>query len=462
MAWAIDQVGTTVPTEVAVSLIQNTVSAAELPSNAVEPPPLVRAALARYFARGQTACSTDEMSTFLNDPHSDVRLAAIAGLNAALDREATHSIHQIDADLIAKQLKSDCPAVRAQAAVAMIRHHGGQADVEHFGDDPDARVRFRVAESLAEDTEGASQLLQRFQTDPHPHVRAAALTESAAVVLFENPIEETSWHVLSRAANLARVPFWKLEPESPWRPKIESPKDARELTIPAGSAEQMRRLGPAGIEVSRIGLSGHYGLPQEGFKEAIEAGINLMFWEPNYHSMTEFAAILSRRSKERIHFVAGTFEADPKRIRKDAERALRRMRIDQLALFLLFWVRSWQRIDDEVRKTLDDLQQSGQVAMVGLSTHSRPFAIEAMESGWNPLMVRHSAAHRGAEQKVLPLAAEQGTGVYHVQCHLLWPPVERRGRVTIARYADGLLSIFTGTTGCDRMLDGTSHGRAVA
>src|SRR5262249_37652862 len=36
----------------------------------------------------------------------------------------------------------------------------------------------------------------------------------------------------------------------------------------------------------------------------------------------------------------------------------------------------------------------------------RPLAVEAMAQGWNPLMVRHSAAHRGAETQVFPHAVE--------------------------------------------------------
>jgi hypothetical protein len=34
-----------------------------------------------------------------------------------------------------------------------------------------------------------------------------------------------------------------------------------------------------------------------------------------------------------------------------------------------------------------------------------------MEAGWDPVMVRHSAAHRGAEAAVLPRAAELGVSV---------------------------------------------------
>jgi aryl-alcohol dehydrogenase-like predicted oxidoreductase len=163
--------------------------------------------------------------------------------------------------------------------------------------------------------------------------------------------------------------------------------------------------------VARVGVSGHYGLPVEGVAQAAAAGVNLFFWEPNYQTLTEFAARLSARDRAALHFVGGTFEADGKRVERDAERALRLLKVDRLALFLLFWVRSWDRVALDVRAALERLRRAGKVASFGLSTHSRALAVEAIEAGWDPVMVRHSAAHRGAEQAVFPHARARGTGV---------------------------------------------------
>jgi predicted aldo/keto reductase-like oxidoreductase len=57
------------------------------------------------------------------------------------------------------------------------------------------------------------------------------------------------------------------------------------------------------------------------------------------------------------------------------------------------------------------LQHEGLIGMAGLSTHSRPLAVEAIAGGWNPVMVRHSAAHRGAETQVFPHAQAAGTSI---------------------------------------------------
>jgi aryl-alcohol dehydrogenase-like predicted oxidoreductase len=162
--------------------------------------------------------------------------------------------------------------------------------------------------------------------------------------------------------------------------------------------------------VAPLGLSGHYGLPVEGFARAAEAGVNLFFWEPSYQTLTEFLTRLGG-ARNALHLVAGTFEADGQRVRRDAERALRATKVERLALFLLFWVRSWARVTPDVREALERLKAEGKVSAFGLSTHSRSLAVEALEAGWVPVMVRHSAAHRGAEERILPRAAALGVGL---------------------------------------------------
>jgi aryl-alcohol dehydrogenase-like predicted oxidoreductase len=177
------------------------------------------------------------------------------------------------------------------------------------------------------------------------------------------------------------------------------------------ASDRVRLLGPDQVAISPMGISGHYGLPVEGFVRAYDSGVNLMFWEPNYGSMNECFTRLTPRDRRAIHVIAGTFEATGPRVQRDAELALRMLRIERLALFLIFWVQSWDRITPDVRLALETLKSSGKIAAFGLSTHSRSLALEAIDAGWDPVMVRHSAAHRGAEQHVFPRAVERGTSL---------------------------------------------------
>jgi len=61
-----------------------------------------------------------------------------------------------------------------------------------------------------------------------------------------------------------------------------------------------RPLGQTGLQLSPLGLSGHYGLPEEGFAHALDAGVNLFFWEPNYNTQTRFFQALSPHDPEQL------------------------------------------------------------------------------------------------------------------------------------------------------------------
>jgi hypothetical protein len=278
----------------------------------------------------------------------------------------------------------------------------------------------------ARPTASVASPLACLQHDDHPAVRAAALTPDRARELVDDPTRETSWTVLERAARLQRVPFARLEPQPPWSPGPMATPPEDPIDAVSGPPTRARRLGQGGPAVSPLGLSGHYGLPVEGFVRAFEAGVNLMFWEPGYDTMTRFVTRLSPPGRAAIHFVAGTFEADGDRVRRDAERALRSLGVEQLAVFLLFWVRSWARVSDDVLAALEALRDAGKVASFGLSTHQRGLAVEALEQGWDPVMVRHSAAHRKAEAEIFPRAAALGAGLitFNATCYgrLLGPP----------------------------------------
>jgi hypothetical protein len=210
---------------------------------------------------------------------------------------------------------------------------------------------------------------------------------------------------------MAKVPAWRLDPSPLWLPPKVGLSLPEPLSVTPGAPPNPRPLGPDGLVVPPVGLSGHYGLPVEGFAHAIQRGLNLLFWEPNYQTLTAFSSRLSPSTRRQLRFLAGTFEATPQRLLADVERALRTLRIEQVALFMVFWVRGWSRITPEMRSMLERLKREGKVGTFGLSTHDRGLAVEAINGGWNPVMVRHSLAHRGSETAVFPHAIQRGTSI---------------------------------------------------
>ncbi len=264
-----------------------------------------------------------------------------------------------------------------------------------------------------------SRTSERQPDDVPDHVRRAReLTKEQAEALWQQPEYESSWRVLRRAAELLDRPLDEIAPTPSWGRQAIRASDIREDTpspllhwhLPPVPAS-VRLLGRTGLAVSPLGLSGRYSLPERGFREAMDAGVNLFFWEPGYHTQTRVWQRLPSAMKERLVVVAGSFQADARLIRRDLESALRTLRIERLAVFLLFWVRSPGRLDEETLEELERMRQKGLVQAVGLSTHLRPLAVQALRDGYPVLMVRHSLAHPGAEEELLPLAHELDAGV---------------------------------------------------
>src|SRR5262249_12996612 len=65
-------------------------------------------------------------------------------------------------------------------------------------------------------------------------------------------------------------------------------------------------------------------------------------------------------------------------------------------------------------------QRDGWVRMIGLTSHQRPLAAEAAQSGLlDMLMIRYNAAHRGAEKEVFPVTDARNLPVVVYTC-LRW------------------------------------------
>src|SRR5207237_4415256 len=111
-------------------------------------------------------------------------------------RSVAQTATPLDPATLAPLLASPCAEVRAEALTVALAQGADAPSLEPLFHDNDFRVRLRLAEQLAHRNESRRA---RLQTDPHPYVRAAALTPERAAELLDDPHRETSWHVLARA-----------------------------------------------------------------------------------------------------------------------------------------------------------------------------------------------------------------------------------------------------------------------
>jgi aryl-alcohol dehydrogenase-like predicted oxidoreductase/HEAT repeat protein len=194
-------------------------------------------------------------------------------------------------------------------------------------------------------------------------------------------------------------------------PHVPSPSAAPPRPEPPASSPAPRPLGRTGLAVAPLGISGAYEPPRGALERAREAGVNLFFWEPRHAALTRFLRD-RRRERDALVIAAGTYHADVPSIERDVATALRRLRTDRVDVFLLFWARSRARLSPEAFDAMARLKRSGAVRAIGFSTHDRALALEAIEARpWDVALLRHSAAHPGAERALLPRAARLGVGV---------------------------------------------------
>jgi hypothetical protein len=266
------------------------------------------------------------------------------------------------------------------------------------GDDADGQLRALALDRAADvqARRSALGLLVRAMDE----AARARVADVAGGLPPDDPLQEHA--SLLRDALEGRAPARKAAGETARVPAVH------ERRVPA-----RRALGRTGLRVTPFGLSGARGLGPRDFAWAWERGVNLFFWEPPHRGLTRFLRGQRSERSEQLDkrvVVTGTYHAESAAIERDVSRALASLRASHIDVLLAFWTRSVGRLD-EVQEAFTRLRSAGAVRAIGISTHDRALAITAAERGFDVVMVRHSAAHRGAESTVFPRCAELGVGV---------------------------------------------------
>jgi HEAT repeat protein len=361
-----------------------------------------------------------------SDPDLSVRRAALVLLASQETRLAPDDVRSVGIG----SARSQDPWMRARGA-ELLRADGTREELEallRLSLDSSPMVRAAAAAVLEEcETLDAhlTELLRGASRTQDPELRVSAYTwglrradatafDQLATALRDGSEPdrviahlEAMTLVFPDEAFAAAPDVEKRRPTQPRREKPASKRTPPEITPRAS----WRPLGSTGLSVSPLVLSGAHGLSPAALAEAHEAGVNSFFWETEYLQLTRF--LRSRRGqREGLVLVAGSYHSGPAALRRDVESALRQLRTSWLDVFLLFWVRSTERLNDEDFEALEQLRAEGKLRAFGFSTHLRDLAAEAIRHRpWPVVMTRHSAAHPGAEAAFLPEALARGTGV---------------------------------------------------
>jgi predicted aldo/keto reductase-like oxidoreductase len=170
--------------------------------------------------------------------------------------------------------------------------------------------------------------------------------------------------------------------------------------------------------VCRLGLAtrGNTRLTREDVCQALQAGIN--YWNWCGHDDGMAAAIRELGSRRREVVIAIQLESrDKEGAQQELEQNLSRLQTDYVDVVTFYYVEhrgEWQEIlgTKGALPAMKEAQKKGAVRMLGLTTHQKPLAEEALRGReLDLLMVRYNAAHRSAETCLFPIAQELDTPV---------------------------------------------------
>jgi predicted aldo/keto reductase-like oxidoreductase len=178
--------------------------------------------------------------------------------------------------------------------------------------------------------------------------------------------------------------------------------------------------------VCRLGLAtrGTSELTTVDVQHALALGVNFLNWCGSPDALSRAIANLGPRRREVlvcVQFEARTAgAAEP-----ELQQILGELNTDYVDVLTFYYVEApeeWQHIigPGGALEFCRAAQRNGQVRMLGLTSHQRPLAAAAAQSGLlDLLMIRYNAAHRGAEQDVFPVTAALGVPVVVYTC-LRW------------------------------------------
>jgi aryl-alcohol dehydrogenase-like predicted oxidoreductase len=176
-------------------------------------------------------------------------------------------------------------------------------------------------------------------------------------------------------------------------------------------------LGHTGLRVSRLGIGSSFTGSARFIEEAVDQGINYLYWgsirRPAFGRAIRNVA---RRKRESVVLTVQSYSRLGALMAPSVEIALRRAGVDYFDFLLLGMWNEPPRpgiVDAALR-----LRAQGKVRHLMLSTHNRPSLqghfgrFEAGESPFDVFMLRYNAVHRGAERDVFPhLPAQRRPGL---------------------------------------------------
>lgn len=178
-------------------------------------------------------------------------------------------------------------------------------------------------------------------------------------------------------------------------------------------------LGRTGLKVTRLGIGGAYCNTPDGYRYALDSGVNYLDTAPAYHEGKDEAyvgeAIAGRRQD--IILASKTLKRDAAGAREELETSLRLLGTDYLDIWQIHYLNKDSERDQVLgpggaMEAVVKAREEGLVRYIGVTGHAWDEIAKAVATGlFDTVLCWYSCAKREPEGNVFVEAAKHNTGV---------------------------------------------------
>lgn len=178
-------------------------------------------------------------------------------------------------------------------------------------------------------------------------------------------------------------------------------------------------LGRTGLRVTRLGIGGAYCETPEGYRAALDCGVNYVDTARAYRDGQD-EEVIGRALQGRRHqlvLATKTGQRDAAGARQDLETSLRLLQTDYLDIWQIHHLNTQEEREKALgpggaMEAVEKARKEGLVRFVGVTGHDWVQIQAAVATGlFDTVLCWYNCAMKEPEQTVLPEAQKQNTGV---------------------------------------------------
>ena len=178
-------------------------------------------------------------------------------------------------------------------------------------------------------------------------------------------------------------------------------------------------LGRTGLTVTRLGVGGAYCESADGYRKAIDCGVNYIDTARAYRDGEDEKVIGTaiKGQRDKLIIATKTHERDAKNARRELETSLRTLGADYIDIYQLHYLNTQQEREQALApngafEMAQKARDEGLIRFIGVTGHDWVQIQHAVATGFfDTVLCWYNCAMKTPEDTVFPAADEHNTGV---------------------------------------------------